>query len=197
MKRIQKIILILPIAMSFFFIAPKANYSDKAYQVPWSSTDNYVIIDNNGELYGYSSETNLQYANISGFHYLSSFNAKTIYGYKFNGVNWSSIGQSSHNNTISRQVITIPVNLPNFTGNRFSNHTVTIQGNGATVFPQALFQLQLTPSQIRERATQEALTQATASIWDSFGVILPIALAMLSVLLGLWLLRRLTVSAVR
>lgn len=202
MKRIQKILLILPLAMSFFFIAPKASYPDDAYKVPWSENSTYVIYTTTtGQTHAFvTSSPNEPILKMTSDNWYGYRSGLSTTRYKLDGSIWSKVTTPMD---LIDDYAPIPTTNTKYALRSLNAQTLLFSNTevytktGTVLFHKALFQLQLTPSQIRERATQEALTQATASIWDSFGVILPIALAMLSVLLGLYLLRRLTVSAVR
>ena len=189
---LKKIIPIL--FLISMFIPVSASYPESAYQVPWAQGSVYVISNVDGTLYALvSTDNTTRIVEYSGKFYVKN-GGHSLYKYMNNqwslsgsvdGFTWGGVPLSD-GQYITPNKSGFVFNSTNLIANsqRIETHT------GIELFPQALFQLQLTPSQIRERATEMTLAEMIPHISTVLSVILPIGLLVLSSLLAIPLIRR-------
>lgn len=186
--------IVISIFFMFVLISPiSANYPASAYQVPWSETQDYVIINVSGTLYSLvgnsvpfivrrvtdglifirGANTVYRYQNNKWENYNVAYSFR---GFTYDGVIWHTATRNGSNFILSSVV--------------YSSKNIINDTDGQVVFHQAPFQLPLTPQQVREGATLEALNQLITRISMDLSKVLPIGLLVLSTLLVIPLLKR-------
>lgn len=179
--------LIFVLVFMFIFILPvSASYPDELYNVPWSASDNYVVIQKGTDLYAIATSVPIIQGNYNGSQVIaisSSNSTATIKVYK---ANTSKTGWLSHNawaqwSGVGYHYI--------YDGSITWKSSEVINSN-VSLFPVAHFQLQLTPMQLLEREMGKAILAMVGSISVVFSMVLPIGLVILSILLAIRLVPR-------
>ena len=181
-KKMIIIMLLAVIGLGFSTLKTKANpLPNNAYNVPWSDTDNYVILNYN--------ET-----------YISVTSSGTIYLAKQNSTSTYTQLHSSQENIRKMYLLDMTTglwnNVPLYNVNRYNasgySNTLFTIGNIAyssqdlydsllnETFTKASF---LSTAMARKLATMEALEAMSNKTMTHFGTLLPVGLAILSLLL--------------